>query len=159
VRIRTFSEFETERLGRIMASCFNGDEIVFLIGDLGVGKTVLTRGIARGLGIKENIRSSSFILISQYKGEDTMLYHVDLYRLSADEVFDLGLEELIGEGVVVIEWADRISDTFPPSVVVRIELDEGNNRIVEITGKTEFLDCIRKEIERDAYFGDRHFMF
>jgi tRNA threonylcarbamoyladenosine biosynthesis protein TsaE len=80
-----------------------------LYGQLGAGKTAFVRGLARGLGAREeDVSSPTFTLIQEYTGERVTLYHVDLYRLEPREIDDLGLEELIcGEGIVAIEWAER----------------------------------------------------
>lgn len=159
MRIRTFSEEETERLGNLIASCLKGDEVIFLIGDLGTGKTVLAKGIAKGLGVKVNLRSSSFILISRYEGETTALYHVDLYRLEGEGLFELGLEELIGEGVIVIEWADRLKGILNYSMNIKIEILGDDERIIELDGRKDLLECVKGAIEKDAYFNDRHLLF
>ena len=94
-----------------------------LVGGLGAGKTCLTQGILWGLGVDEYARSPTFVLVSQYSGRLT-LYHVDLYRLdSIEEIEDLGLEEcLFGEGVCVVEWAEKAERLFPEqSVLIRID--------------------------------------
>ncbi len=102
------SPVETRRLGnRIGKLCLAGD-VIFLVGSLGAGKTCLTQGIARGLGIKEYATSSSFIIVREMYGR-LPLYHMDLYRLEhSEEIADLGLDEyLYGNGVCVIEWAEK----------------------------------------------------
>ncbi len=112
--ITTTSADETtalgERLGRLLAP---GD-VVALFGDLGAGKTTLTRGIAVGLGLDADIHSPTFTLIHEHPGR-VQLYHVDLYRLSSEqEVETLGLEEYIySDGVTVIEWGDRMKSLLP----------------------------------------------
>ena len=106
--ILTNSEHETEAAGARLAGSLRAGDVVLLYGDLGAGKTAFTRGLARGLGIDPaDVSSPTFTLIQEYHGRLT-LYHVDLYRLDEREVDDLGLEELVlGDGVVVIEWAER----------------------------------------------------
>ncbi|PIQ95954.1 MAG: tRNA (adenosine(37)-N6)-threonylcarbamoyltransferase complex ATPase subunit type 1 TsaE [Nitrospinae bacterium CG11_big_fil_rev_8_21_14_0_20_56_8] len=108
-----------ERLGRLLVP---GD-IVLLFGDLGAGKTTLTQGLARGLGLPPNqhTRSPSFTLINEYRGR-CPIYHIDLYRLdSFADVEALGLEDvLFGEGVSIVEWSEKL---FPsPSHSTRNEL-------------------------------------
>lgn len=105
----TASESETEQAGEQLAAGLRRGSVVLLYGDLGAGKTAFVRGLARGLGANpEDVSSPTFTLIQEYAGRDTTLYHVDLYRLEAAEIDDLGLEDLVsGDGVVAIEWAER----------------------------------------------------
>jgi tRNA threonylcarbamoyladenosine biosynthesis protein TsaE len=129
----THSEQETFALARKLAKNFKGDEIVFLIGELGAGKTVFAKGIAAGLGLKDihQVCSPSFTLLNIY-GAQVPIYHLDLYRLSGEaEIRDLGFEDYIGEGVVLIEWADKIA--FPLAAIrVTIEVGEGCSRRIRI---------------------------
>ncbi len=105
----TASEEETERAGELLARRLRPGSVVLLYGELGAGKTALVRGLARGLGAPtDDVSSPTFTLIQEYAGSSVTLYHVDLYRLSPQEVDELGLEELVsGEGIVAIEWAER----------------------------------------------------
>ena len=129
----TFSEQETFALARKMAKYFKGGEVVFLIGELGAGKTVFAKGIAAGLGLKDihQVCSPSFTLLNVYAAK-VPIYHLDLYRLSGEaEIRDLGFEDYIGEGVVLIDWAEKI--TFPLSAIrVHIEVGEGWTRRIRI---------------------------
>ncbi len=106
--VTTHSEAETERLGAEIAA--GGDALVLLEGDLGSGKTVLVRGIARALGIDaREVQSPSYTLIHEHEGSRGRLVHVDLYRLDAREIASLGLDELLaGDGIKAVEWADRL---------------------------------------------------
>ena len=96
-----------EKIGRHLET---GD-IVFLFGDLGAGKTTLTQGIARGLGVakEEYVRSPTFTLVNEYKGK-VPVYHIDLYRIvSSHDLEDLGLEEVFSsEGISIVEWAEKL---------------------------------------------------
>src|SRR5262245_30794417 len=107
----TQSEEETERLAAEWSSGFRGGEVVLLSGELGTGKTVFVRGLARGVGVDpEEVSSPTFVLLTSYPGRLT-LHHADLYRLErgADEG-ELGLEELPGfGGVLAVEWAERLA--------------------------------------------------
>jgi len=129
----TYSEQETFALAKKLAKNFKGDEVVFLIGELGAGKTVFAKGIAAGLGLEDihQVCSPSFTLLNIYLAK-IPIYHLDLYRLSGEaEIRDLGFEDYIGEGVVLIEWAEKI--TFPLSAIrVRIEVGEGCERRIKI---------------------------
>lgn len=120
--ITTSSEDETVAAGARLGGSLGTGSVVLLYGDLGAGKTAFTRGLARGLGAAEDqVTSPTFTLIQEYRGR-TMLYHVDLYRLEEREVEDLGLEELVlGDGVVVIEWAERWRGRPDDVIEVRLE--------------------------------------
>ena len=106
----THSERETLALARRLAKEFKGDEVVFLIGELGAGKTVFAKGLAAGAGVEntDRVSSPSFTLVNIYEGR-RRVFHVDLYRLSAEaEILDLGWEDYLDEGVVIIEWAEKL---------------------------------------------------
>jgi tRNA threonylcarbamoyladenosine biosynthesis protein TsaE len=123
------------RLGRILAA---GD-VVALVGDLGAGKTVLTQGLARGLGIAATtpIPSPTFTLVNEHVGGRVPLVHADLYRLEVErELTQLGLVERLGEDeVVVVEWADRFPRILPPDrLEIVITQTGGEGRNVSITG-------------------------
>lgn len=102
-------------LGEELGRGLQPGDVVALFGDLGAGKTTLTKGLARGLGVQSDIHSPSFVLIHEHPGP-IPLYHIDLYRLSqGEEVETLGIEECLeGGGVTVIEWADRMTHLLPP---------------------------------------------
>ncbi len=105
---------ETLELGRILGRLLKKGDVVALFGDLGAGKTVFARGLAQGMGVEDCVTSPTFVLINEYQG-DLPLYHFDVYRLEdPDEILELGHEEYFyGEGVTVIEWADKILDYLP----------------------------------------------
>lgn len=130
------SEADTESLGLMLAEAAEPGDIIALIGDLGTGKTALTKYIAKGLGIKEDISSPTFTIVKEYKSGRLPLYHFDVYRLGCgDELMDIGAEEMLeGDGLCVIEWADIVSDVLPAdSLVVRLEYGSSENeRIAEI---------------------------
>ncbi len=112
--IRSTGAESTQDLGRTIGEQASAGDVILLTGELGAGKTCLTQGIALGLGVEGYVRSPTFVLMSRHHGRLT-LHHVDLYRMgSAAEAWDLGLDEqLFGEGVCVIEWADRATELFP----------------------------------------------
>ena len=113
---RTHSPEETQAIGERVGQNLKPGDIVALIGDLGAGKTCLTQGIARGVKIEPNqiVNSPSYTLINEYAGK-IPIYHIDLYRLQRrEEILDLGLEEYLeGNGICIIEWADRMLDLLP----------------------------------------------
>ena len=123
--IRTNSPEQTQGVGRAIGEQAGKGDIFLLTGPLGAGKTCLTQGIAWGLGMAEYARSPTFVLMSRYRGRLT-LYHLDLYRINDPlEAWDLGLEEqLFGDGVCVVEWADRAGELFPEDCLW-IALDYG----------------------------------
>jgi tRNA threonylcarbamoyladenosine biosynthesis protein TsaE len=96
--------------------------VVACVGDLGAGKTCFLQGVARGLGVTSDVTSPTFVLVNVYRGR-LPVYHMDAYRTnSLLEVVDLGLEEMLdGDGVTLIEWADKVRPLLPPrAIVVRI---------------------------------------
>lgn len=131
MKVISESPQDTLRLGSLIAKNLKPSDIICLFGDLGSGKTVLTKGLGKGLGIKStSINSPSFVLIRQYSGGRLPLYHFDLYRLNRPlDIWYLGYEEYLSErGVVVIEWADRLRD-LTPREFLKIELSlKGNQK-------------------------------
>lgn len=136
MKIISKSVNETLKLGKSIAKNLQPGDILCLFGELGSGKTVLTKGIASGLGIAAaKISSPSFILIRQHTGKLT-LYHFDLYRLkSAQDIAALGYEEyLYNDGVVVIEWADRLKYLLPLEFLkIELSLMPGSKRQIKFS--------------------------
>ena len=112
VEFVTSSREETIALGRTLGSLLREDDVLVLTGDLGAGKTQLTKGIARGMGILGDVTSPTFTIEMVYEGERMPLYHFDLYRLvDAGELEDIGLYDVLGgDGPCVIEWGERFVD-------------------------------------------------
>ncbi len=121
-QIRTHSEEETHRLGRSLGGRLRAGDVVLLRGELGAGKSVLARGIARGMGVTGALPSPTFTLMTCSQGTRCPLYHMDLYRLEdAQELWESGLEEHIGgDGVALIEWPQRAMEAMPER---RLEID------------------------------------
>ncbi len=111
----SFSEKDTFDLGRKMGEQAQAGEIYLLHGDLGVGKTVFTKGFARGLGILEPVTSPTFTLIQEYEEGRIPFYHFDVYRIGdVEEMYDIGYEGyFFGEGVCLVEWASLIKEILP----------------------------------------------
>ena len=109
----------TLEIGERIGSALQKGDIIALQGSLAAGKTTLTKGIAKGLNIDENVTSPTFTLISEYMGR-LPLYHMDAYRLDDVQSFlDLGVEELLyGEGVCVIEWSEKIMEALPETAII-----------------------------------------
>jgi tRNA threonylcarbamoyladenosine biosynthesis protein TsaE len=128
----TRSEEETQRLAGELASTLAAGDVLLLSGNLGAGKTAFVRGLAQGLGIDpEEVSSPTFTLIHEYRGGRLALYHADLYRLERAGTEDIGLEEVgVSDGVLAIEWPDRLTHTIPGARTVAIEIiDETTRRI------------------------------
>jgi tRNA threonylcarbamoyladenosine biosynthesis protein TsaE len=103
------SPTETVRFGELLGQTALPNDILWLSGELGAGKTELTRGVAQGLESSSPVSSPSFALVHEYTGGRLPLYHLDLYRLDATAALDLGLEEYLEvEGVAVVEWGERV---------------------------------------------------
>jgi len=120
------NETETEKLGERIGQAAVPGMVVALIGDLGTGKTTLTKSIARGLGVTETVTSPTFNIIREYKSGRIPLYHFDVYRIAdPDEMFELGYEEYFyGDGICIVEWADIIEELLPEDAVI-IHIDRG----------------------------------
>ncbi len=152
----TKTEEETIEVGKTIGKISRPGTVIALIGDLGTGKTVLTKGIAKGMGIREEPNSPTFVILNIYES-DKILYHLDLYRLShPDELTDIGFDEIINsEGVAVIEWADKIKDILPSSTIT-VEIKHGeikNNtlstsRIITIKGDKEWVLLFKNMVEQ-----------
>jgi len=123
VVIETVSADETRSLGHMLGALLGPGDVVGLRGELGTGKTVLAQGIATALGFDGYVSSPSFVIVNEYRGR-VDIHHVDLYRISDEsEIDDLGYRELFfGEGVALVEWAERCSD-FLPDDRVDIHID------------------------------------
>ena len=126
----TFSAEETEKLGEQIGREAKPGEVYTLIGDLGVGKTVFTQGIAKGLEITEPICSPTFTIVQEYEEGRMPFYHFDVYRIADPEEMDeIGYEDyFFGEGVCLIEWASLIKELIPEHVIcvtIEKELDKG----------------------------------
>ncbi|MCP2518828.1 tRNA (adenosine(37)-N6)-threonylcarbamoyltransferase complex ATPase subunit type 1 TsaE [Candidatus Aminicenantes bacterium AC-335-A11] len=129
----TNSEEETFSLAKNLGSELIGKEVILLIGELGAGKTIFAKGIASGAGVEDvtEVCSPSYTILNIYEGKFP-IYHFDLYRLSdIEEIEDLGWEDYIGEGVVIIEWGEKVS--FPnPDIKIEIQILGNNRRKIRI---------------------------
>ena len=123
---------ETLKLGEEFANNAKPGTVIALIGDLGVGKTVFTKGIAKGLGITENVTSPTFTILESYYGGKMPLHHFDVYRIGdVEEMEEVGFDDCVySEGITIIEWAGIIEEIIPKGTyVVNIEKDlsKGND--------------------------------
>ena len=130
----TSSAEETITLGEKIGRLLKKGDIIAMQGTLAAGKTTITKGIAKALGISETITSPTFCLISEYQG--TMpLYHMDVYRLDGTEDFiNLGTDDMLyGDGVSIIEWSEKIMDELPSNtIVLKITPQDDGKRLIEI---------------------------
>jgi tRNA threonylcarbamoyladenosine biosynthesis protein TsaE len=136
--LKSKSPAETRRIGARLGRLLQAGDIVLLSGELGSGKTCLVQGIGRGLAVPDPVTSKSFVLLGEYRGRLT-LYHSDLYRLEDPlEAEDLALIECCAEGALVVEWADRAWEVFPPEhllVTLEISGDRERNLTLEVRGE------------------------
>ena len=124
------SEKETWEIGNRIAQQCEAGTIVLLHGDLGVGKTVFTKGFAAGLGVEEPVNSPTFTIIQIYESGRLPLYHFDVYRIGVvEEMYDIGIDEyLFGDGVCLIEWPSRIEEILPDTcenIWIEKDLEKG----------------------------------
>lgn len=141
LKIKTSDEMIA--LGKKIGELLEPNMVITLTGDLGAGKTTMTKGIALGLDIKNVINSPTFTIMKIHQGRLT-LYHMDVYRINNDSGDEYLEEYFESGGVCVVEWAENISD-FLPEKCLKITInyaDEG--REVEIVGQDEYLDLIRR---------------
>jgi tRNA threonylcarbamoyladenosine biosynthesis protein TsaE len=136
MKLQSNSDAETKEIGHRLGEHLKRGDVVCLYGELGAGKTTMVKGIASAFGINErDITSASFTLIAEYN-VSVPFYHIDLYRISPDEVPELGLREYLGtDGIAVIEWAERAEGEIPErSIRVILHHIEDNTRLIEIKG-------------------------
>ncbi|OLS03484.1 tRNA (adenosine(37)-N6)-threonylcarbamoyltransferase complex ATPase subunit type 1 TsaE [Tissierella creatinophila] len=149
MKIELNSLKDTEKLGEKLGSLLKKGDILCLNGDLGAGKTTLTKSLGVGLGVEEYITSPTFSLINEYRGR-MPVYHFDVYRLEGiDELDDLGFDEyFFGEGVCIIEWAEKIEKMLPKDIII-LNIEKGQDidkRIVYITGSSDRYKEILREL-------------
>ena len=126
MKIETFSEKETFELGKKLGTEAKPGQIYALLGDLGVGKTILTKGFAEGLGITEPVSSPTFTIVQVYEEGRMPFYHFDVYRIGdIEEMDEIGYEDcFFGEGVCLVEWANLIEKIMPEETIwITIEKD------------------------------------
>lgn len=143
---------ETIHIGRKIGRFLQKGDIVALIGELGSGKTCITQGIAKGLNVPESyyVTSPTFTLINEYPGE-MPLYHLDIYRLSgSQDLIDIGYEEYFyGDGIIIIEWAEKIRDILPEDTLfIHLVYVDENTRTINISGNKERSAVLFKELTK-----------
>lgn len=131
-RFSSHAEADTRALARELAADLTAGATVLLSGDLGSGKTAFVKGLAEGLGVAASeVTSPTFTLVHEYRGGRLPLIHVDLYRLENVDLDELGLDsDLAAEGVVAIEWSERLTRAIEDAVRVEIADAGGNERVI-----------------------------
>ena len=130
----THSEDETQEVAHALAAYLKPGDVVRLSGELGAGKTAFVRGLAVGLGVDpEAVSSPTFTLVHEYRGGRLVLYHADLYRLDKAATDDLGLEEMgVADGVLAVEWPDRLTHAMPGAIEVEMEIVGDTTRRIAV---------------------------
>jgi tRNA threonylcarbamoyladenosine biosynthesis protein TsaE len=153
MQIISNSQKQTFDLGKRLSTLLKNGDTLCLYGPLGAGKTVLVKGIAFGLGIPEHrVNSPAFVLINEYKGKKTNLYHIDLYRIkNIQDIITIGYPDYFyRDGIIVIEWAQRLPHYLMPSNYLKVEFEiiGRNSRKIVISSKNArhsiILDKLKK---------------
>ena len=138
----TKSPEETEKLGAALAEKLLPGTVIAYRGDLGAGKTAFTRGLARGLGCREQVTSPTYTIVNEYLGGRLPLFHFDMYRLSsADDLWDIGWEDYLDRGgVCAVEWSENVADAMEGAITVSIAKLDDTTRRITIEGGDDFAD-------------------
>ena len=140
MKLESFCEEDTFNIGKDVAMNAKPGSVYCLDGELGGGKTIFTKGFAKGLGIEDCITSPTFTIVQEYEEGRLPFYHFDVYRIAdAYEMYEIGFEEYInGEGICLIEWASLIEDILPEDIIrinIAKDLDKGiDYRVVNVEG-------------------------
>lgn len=141
VTVKTFSAEETVRFAEKIGSLLRGGDIIAYKGGLGAGKTTFTRGLAIGMGLSDDVSSPTFTLVNEYRGENIILYHFDMYRImNAEALETTGFYDYISDdSVIAVEWSENIQDCLPDNVItVNITSVSENERVFVIDGDDRF---------------------
>ncbi len=147
---KTNNETETKEIAARLASMLNRGDVITLEGDLGAGKTTFTKGIAKGLGIKEIISSPTFTIIKEYMGGKLPLYHMDVYRLEGSDE-DIGFDEYFyGDGITIVEWAHFIEDYLPKQLLtITFLYAKDGGRILSFKASGKHYEAIVEQLSRN----------
>ncbi|MDO5095896.1 MAG: tRNA (adenosine(37)-N6)-threonylcarbamoyltransferase complex ATPase subunit type 1 TsaE [Peptostreptococcaceae bacterium] len=151
MQIKTNNVDKTMEIGKLLGSFLQNGDCICLDGDLGAGKTHLTKGIALGLGILEDITSPTFTIVQEYDAA-IRLFHFDVYRLSDEqELYEIGFSDYLkGNGALVIEWASNVKNLLPPD---RLEIhlsytDKADERILDIRATGNQSEILLEKLEK-----------
>ncbi len=144
MKIFSNSVIETEKIGKNLAATLKGDEVIALYGDLGVGKTAFTRGIADYFGVKNEVSSPTFAIVNEYTSEKVRICHFDMYRIKTfEDLESAGFFDYIGKNILIIEWSENI-EKYLPKNIIKVEINKvdskndntENQRVINIEGAT-----------------------
>lgn len=135
IELITNSANDTIEFGKSVARAVEKGAVISLVGDLGAGKTTFTKGVARGLGIMDNVTSPTFTILNEYAGEEKKLYHFDFYRIEdPDELVELGFEDYFPstDGLTIVEWVEKAPSVLPKQYyqITFEKIDDDKRRIV-----------------------------
>ncbi|SDI26462.1 tRNA threonylcarbamoyladenosine biosynthesis protein TsaE [Alteribacillus persepolensis] len=152
---KSYSPQDTIHLAKQIGTLLQPGDVLTLDGELGAGKTHFTKGIASALGIKEMVNSPTFTIMKEYEGR-LPLYHMDVYRLEEEEAEEIGLEEYLeGDGVSVIEWADKITSLLPPEKLeITLGRETDTTRVIQLHGVGDRFIGLLKELEKHEDVSD-----
>ena len=138
----TNSPEETEALGFALAKKLQPGTVIAYTGDLGAGKTAFTRGLARGLGIREPVTSPTYTIVNEYLSGRLPLFHFDMYRLScSDDLFDIGWEDYLERGgICAVEWSENVADAMTGAICICIEKTGEDTRRITVEGGSNLAD-------------------
>ena len=138
----TYCPEQTEALGQALGQKLRGGEVIAFQGDLGAGKTAFTRGVALGLGAKEQVTSPTYTIVNEYLSGKYPLFHFDMYRLaSSDDLFDIGWEDYLDRGgICAVEWSENVAYAMENAIIVTIEKLGDDARRITIEGGEHLAD-------------------
>ena len=123
---------DTERIAKEIAATLKGNEVIAMLGGLGVGKTTFTRGLVEPFGVTSDVHSPTFAIVNEYRG-NVPVYHFDMYRvMDEDDLYSTGFYDYLGKGLIIIEWSENVLDYLPDDAIF-IELsyaEDLNSRII-----------------------------
>ncbi len=141
ISAKTFSPRETIDFAKTIGAKLKGGDIIAYKGGLGAGKTTFTRGLAIGMGLPDEVSSPTFALVNEYRGNNTVLYHFDMYRIMNEEALETtGFYDYISDdSVIAVEWSENISGCLPDKIItVTIESEGEDVRIITVRGDERF---------------------
>ena len=138
----TNSPAQTESIGAALGAVLKPGTVIAYRGDLGAGKTAFTRGLARGLGAKEQVTSPTYTIVNEYLSGRMPLFHFDMYRLaSSDDLWDIGWEDYLERGgVCAVEWSENVDDAMEDAIWVTIEKTGEESRRITVEGGDKIAD-------------------
>ncbi|GKT03396.1 tRNA (adenosine(37)-N6)-threonylcarbamoyltransferase complex ATPase subunit type 1 TsaE [Furfurilactobacillus entadae] len=153
--ITTTTDEATQAVGAQLAPLLSAGDVILLDGDLGAGKTTLTKGLATGLGIKRHVKSPTFTIIREYQDGRLPLYHMDVYRLEQGGGDELGLDEYFnGDGISVVEWSQFVASELPETyLMIHMTRDEENidRRTLQLEAHGVHYDQVLQQMGDEAH--------